>query len=81
MRVGICKDPYMLNLCEPHLARLRRVLPEGGAWVIRQYPRGEAQAEGRLLPPSLGRLWGSPGDPAPADDVQHLAVIRLSYDD
>ena len=30
VRAGICREPYVLNLCEPHLAELQGVLPEGG---------------------------------------------------
>jgi len=43
--VGICRDPWMLRLCELHLVQLRRVLPKGGVWVVEQYQPGGSEAE------------------------------------
>ena len=37
VRVGICREPYVLRLCQPHMVQLQRVLPEGGLRVIEQY--------------------------------------------
>ena len=45
VRVGICREPYVLRLCEPHLAQLQRVLPKGGVWVVEQYQPGGSEAE------------------------------------
>jgi hypothetical protein len=45
VRVGICREPYVLRLCEPHLVQLQRVLPEGGVWVVEQYQPGGSDAE------------------------------------
>jgi hypothetical protein len=28
VRAGLCREPYVLNLCESHLARLQGVLPK-----------------------------------------------------
>lgn len=40
VRVGMCREPYILWLCEPHLAQLRRILPKGGVWVIERQVSG-----------------------------------------
>jgi hypothetical protein len=45
VRAGICREPYVLNLCEPHLARLQGDLPKGGVWVVRQYQPDGSEAE------------------------------------
>jgi len=37
VRVGLCRDPHMLRLCEWHLAQLTKVLPPGGVWVVERY--------------------------------------------
>jgi len=42
--VGICRDPWTLRLCEPHLVQLQRVLPKGGVWVVEQYQPGGSEA-------------------------------------
>jgi hypothetical protein len=38
-------QPYVLNLCELHLARLQGVLPKGGVRVVKQYQSGGSEAE------------------------------------
>jgi hypothetical protein len=38
VRVGLCREPYVMALCEHHLAQARRLLPAGGVWVIEEYP-------------------------------------------
>ena len=48
VRVGICREPYALNLCHPHLAQLRQALPKAGVWLIKQYQPDGSEAE----PPS-----------------------------
>ena len=45
VRVGICREPYLLNLCELHLARLQGVLPKGGVRIVKQYQSGGSEAE------------------------------------
>jgi hypothetical protein len=45
VRVGICRDPYVLRLCEPHLVQLQLVLPKGGLWIVEQYQPGGSEAE------------------------------------
>jgi hypothetical protein len=45
VRAGLCREPYVLNLCEPHLARLQGALPKGGVWVVRQYQPDGSEAE------------------------------------
>lgn len=45
VRVGICREPYVLNLCDPHLAQLQRILPKGGVWVVKQYRQDSFEAE------------------------------------
>jgi hypothetical protein len=35
VRVGLCREPYVLNVCEYHLAPLRETLPAGGLWSSR----------------------------------------------
>jgi hypothetical protein len=42
VRVGICREPYVLNLCEPHMAQLLGILPKGGLWVLKRYQPGAA---------------------------------------
>jgi hypothetical protein len=37
VRVEVCREPYVLRLCEHHLAQLRRVLPAGGVQVVQRY--------------------------------------------
>lgn len=37
VRVEICREPYVLRLCEPHLDQLVRALPPGGVWVVERY--------------------------------------------
>jgi hypothetical protein len=37
VRVAICREPYVLRLCEPHLEQLMRFLPPGGVQVIERY--------------------------------------------
>jgi hypothetical protein len=37
VRVGICREPYVLNICERHLAPLQATLPTGGLWLIERY--------------------------------------------
>jgi len=37
-RVDLCREPYVMDLCEHHLAHARRSLPAGGVWVIKEYP-------------------------------------------
>src|SRR5690242_18090859 len=39
VRVGICREPYVLNVCERHLAPLQATLPTGGLWLIERYQR------------------------------------------
>lgn len=48
VRVGICGEPYVLNVCERHLALLQATLPTGGLWLIERYQR---QPDGQLLQP------------------------------
>lgn len=38
VRVEICREPYVMKLCEPHLAQLVRVMPTGGVTVVERYP-------------------------------------------
>lgn len=38
VRVEICREPYVLRLCEPHLAQLKKVLPSDGMRVVERYP-------------------------------------------
>ena len=45
VRVGISREPYVLNSCDPHLARLRGVLPKGAVWVVKQYQLDSSEAE------------------------------------
>jgi len=37
VRVEISRDPYVLRLCEQHLARLAKVLPSGGMKIVERY--------------------------------------------
>ena len=39
VRVGICREPYVLDVCERHLGPLQATLPTGGLWVIDRYRR------------------------------------------
>src|SRR5689334_11437677 len=39
VRVGICREPYALDVCERHLGPLQATLPTGGLWVIERYRR------------------------------------------
>jgi hypothetical protein len=39
VRVGICREPYVLDVCERHLGPLQATLPTGGLWVIEGYRR------------------------------------------
>jgi hypothetical protein len=39
VRVGICREPYVLDVCERHLGPLQATLPTGGLWVIERYRR------------------------------------------
>jgi len=38
-RVGVCREPYVLDVCEQHLGPLQAMLPTGGLWVIGRYRR------------------------------------------
>src|SRR3984957_21127585 len=38
VRVGVCREPYVMNVCERHLAPLRETLPAGGLWIIERKP-------------------------------------------
>lgn len=40
LRVGICREPYVLDVCERHLGPLRQTLPAGGLWIIQRYSQG-----------------------------------------
>src|SRR5690349_7031767 len=57
VRVGICREPYVLNVCERHLATLQTTLPTGGLWLIERYQR---QPDGQLLQPIVASR-GLPG--------------------
>ena len=37
VRVSICREPYVLRLCERHLAQLTRALPSGGVQIVGRY--------------------------------------------
>ena len=37
VRVGICREPYVLKVCERHLALLEQVLPASGVWTVERY--------------------------------------------
>src|SRR5260221_7369681 len=37
VRVEINREPYVLRLCEPHLAQLTKVLPSPGMRVVERY--------------------------------------------
>ena len=50
MRVGISREPYVLNLSEPHLAQLQRVMPKGGVWVVEQYQPDGSETEDPVPP-------------------------------
>ena len=47
VRVGICREPYVLNICGRHLAPLQATLPTGGLWLIERYQR---QPDGQAVP-------------------------------
>jgi len=40
VRVGICREPYALDVCGRHLARLQQELPARGVWILKRYQRG-----------------------------------------
>ena len=45
VRAGFCREPgKALRLCEFHLAQLRRVVPQGGVWVVGRYQRDGSEA-------------------------------------
>jgi hypothetical protein len=56
VRAGICREPYVLCLCLPHLAQLQQILPKGGVRVVRQY-----QAAGPERHASSMRYQDHPG--------------------
>jgi hypothetical protein len=37
VRIGICREPYAINVCEGHLVQLEHALPKGGVWVLKRY--------------------------------------------
>ncbi len=37
VRVEICREPYVLRLCDQHLAQLRQTEPIGGVHVVDRY--------------------------------------------
>jgi hypothetical protein len=44
VKAQVCFEPYVLSLCERHLALLQDGLPHGGVAVIQQYgPDGSAK--------------------------------------
>ena len=42
--MGVAGEPYVLSLCERHLAQLQRDFPPGSVWVIYRY--GEENSAG-----------------------------------
>src|ERR1700689_4035210 len=48
VRVGICREPYVLDICERHLGPLRQTLPAGGLWIMRI--SGQRLAKGPVRP-------------------------------
>jgi hypothetical protein len=37
VRVGVCREPYVMAVCERHLVWLQKMLPASGVWVVERY--------------------------------------------
>jgi hypothetical protein len=37
VRIGLCREPYRMAVCDRHLAQLQEALPASSVWVIERY--------------------------------------------
>ena len=53
VKAQVSFEPYVLSLCEPHLAQLQRELPRGSVQVVETYSprRGKTPAAQTRKPP------------------------------